>query len=153
MARCEKTRRKCCLRRQRVELSIEPPRRFVVDSRSCGSKRGCCSTHKSVCNTLFPCQERRALAIGPGQCQECQPVRRAMPGSAAGARAGAQSHLRRALVGAGRPDSLRARLRVVVVLNRLREELSGRHRAFNRVRGIFPYVEHKAQPPPTAVQT
>eukprot|EP00962_Isochrysis_galbana_P045827 scaffold18185_cov106-Isochrysis_galbana.AAC.6 len=100
---------------QRVEMvsasgvrgRVEPPKRFVVDSRSCGSKRGCCSTHKSICSTLFPCQERRALAIGPRQCQECrQPVRRARPGSATGARAGAQSHLHGALVGARWPDSL-----------------------------------------------
>eukprot|EP00962_Isochrysis_galbana_P042102 scaffold15661_cov134-Isochrysis_galbana.AAC.2 len=42
----------------------------------------------------------------PGQCQECQPVRRARPGSATGARAGAQSHLHGALVGAGWPDTL-----------------------------------------------
>eukprot|EP00962_Isochrysis_galbana_P028976 scaffold9214_cov138-Isochrysis_galbana.AAC.1 len=116
---------------------VEPPKRFVVDSRSCGSKRGRCSTQKSICSTLFPCQERRALAIGPGQCQECQPVRRARPGSATGARTGAQSHLHGALVGAGWSDALRARLRVVIVLHRLREELSGRHRSFNRVRGVL----------------
>eukprot|EP00962_Isochrysis_galbana_P006094 scaffold1649_cov134-Isochrysis_galbana.AAC.11 len=116
---------------------FEPPKRFVVDSRSCGSKRGCCSTQKSICSTLFPCQERRALAIGPGQCQECQPVRRARPGSAAGARTGAQLHLHGALVGAGWTDAFGARLRVVVVLHRLREELSGRHRLIHRVRGVL----------------
>eukprot|EP00962_Isochrysis_galbana_P060552 scaffold35117_cov129-Isochrysis_galbana.AAC.2 len=32
---------------------------------------------------------------------------------------------------------LRARLRVIFVLHRLREQLSGRHRSFNRVRGIL----------------
>eukprot|EP00962_Isochrysis_galbana_P015172 scaffold4358_cov137-Isochrysis_galbana.AAC.1 len=69
----------------------------IVDSRSCGSKGGGCNTQKSLCSTLFPCQERQALAIGPGKCQQCQPERQARPGSATGARAGAQSHLHRAL--------------------------------------------------------
>eukprot|EP00962_Isochrysis_galbana_P015282 scaffold4390_cov108-Isochrysis_galbana.AAC.1 len=58
---------------------FEPPKRIVVDSRSCGSKGGGCNTQKSLCSTLFPCQERQALAIGPGKCQQCQPVR-TMPG-------------------------------------------------------------------------
>eukprot|EP00962_Isochrysis_galbana_P030202 scaffold9772_cov128-Isochrysis_galbana.AAC.10 len=53
---------------------VEPPKRIVVDSRSCGSKGGGCNTQKSLCSTLFPCQERQALAIGPGKCQQCQPV-------------------------------------------------------------------------------
>eukprot|EP00962_Isochrysis_galbana_P007203 scaffold1940_cov112-Isochrysis_galbana.AAC.8 len=56
---------------------------------------------------------------------------------ATGARAGAQSHLRRALFGAGRADSLRARFRVHVILHRRQDELSGRHRSFNRVRGFL----------------
>eukprot|EP00962_Isochrysis_galbana_P023173 scaffold6967_cov123-Isochrysis_galbana.AAC.4 len=45
---------------------------------------------------------------------QCQPVRRARPRGATGARAGAQLHLHRALFVAGRADPLRARLRVQV---------------------------------------
>eukprot|EP00962_Isochrysis_galbana_P033814 scaffold11376_cov152-Isochrysis_galbana.AAC.1 len=78
---------------------FEPPERIVVDNRSCGSKGGSCNTQKSLCSTLFPCQERQALAICPGKCQQCKPVRMARPGGATGARAGAQSHL------LGRPDA------------------------------------------------
>eukprot|EP00962_Isochrysis_galbana_P041033 scaffold14954_cov122-Isochrysis_galbana.AAC.6 len=50
---------------------------------------------------------------------------------------GAQSHLCRALTGSGRLDSLRARLRVQIVLLRRHDELSGLHRSFNRVSGIL----------------
>eukprot|EP00962_Isochrysis_galbana_P035257 scaffold12054_cov126-Isochrysis_galbana.AAC.1 len=46
-------------------------------NRSCGSKGGCCNTQKSLSSTLFPCQERQALAICPGKCQQCKPVRMA----------------------------------------------------------------------------
>eukprot|EP00962_Isochrysis_galbana_P027920 scaffold8788_cov108-Isochrysis_galbana.AAC.3 len=42
---------------------FEPPKRIVVDSRSCGSKGGGCNTQKRLCSTLSPCQERQALAI------------------------------------------------------------------------------------------
>eukprot|EP00962_Isochrysis_galbana_P026207 scaffold8111_cov110-Isochrysis_galbana.AAC.7 len=73
----------------------------------------------------------------PGKCQQCQPVRRARPRGATSARAGAQLHLHRALFAAGRADPLRARLRVQIVLHRRQNELSGRHRSFNRVRGIL----------------
>eukprot|EP00962_Isochrysis_galbana_P018430 scaffold5316_cov105-Isochrysis_galbana.AAC.3 len=141
----------CSIRRKRFQIfwkgpfecnellqgRFDTPKRIVVDSRSCGSKGGGCNTQKSLCSTLFPCQERQALAIGPGKCQQCQPVRNARPGSAAGARAGAQSHLHRALFGSGRAGSFRARFRVHVGLHRRRSELSGRHRSNNRVRGIF----------------
>eukprot|EP00962_Isochrysis_galbana_P031449 scaffold10253_cov124-Isochrysis_galbana.AAC.2 len=55
-----------------------------------------------------------ALASGPGQGQQCEIVRWARPGGAPGACAGAQSHLRRALVGAVRMGLLGARIQFCV---------------------------------------
>eukprot|EP00962_Isochrysis_galbana_P029073 scaffold9267_cov112-Isochrysis_galbana.AAC.4 len=129
---------------------FKPPKRNAVDSRSCGSKGGGCNTQKSLCSTLFPCHlPRRAassghLAIGPGKCQQCQPVRNARPGSATGARAGAQSHLHRALFGSGRADSFRARFLVHVHVD-LSTSIGGRRQSAEWAVGAPSFEQPRAR--------
>eukprot|EP00962_Isochrysis_galbana_P032085 scaffold10512_cov128-Isochrysis_galbana.AAC.2 len=100
---------------------------WTAEAVNCDSRGGCCDSRRSLCCTHFPCQERAALASGPGQGQQCEIVRWARPGGAPSSCAGAQSHLRRALVGAVRMGPLGARIQFCVGPRRLRDELTGRH--------------------------
>jgi len=67
---------------------FEPPKRNVVDSRSCGSKGGCCDSRRGLCCTHFPCHEPELwTVIKPEPAVRC-----AVPGGATGSRSGAQSY-------------------------------------------------------------
>eukprot|EP00962_Isochrysis_galbana_P049303 scaffold20818_cov112-Isochrysis_galbana.AAC.6 len=108
-----------------------PPKRIVVDSRSCGSKGGGCNTQKSLCSTLFPCQERQALAIGPGSASsasQCARPSQEVPQALAQARNHTCIELFSALEGRTRLEP-GSRFMSTSIGGCVLRELSGRHRS------------------------
>jgi len=68
---------------------FEPPKRNVVDSRSCGSKGGCCDSRRGLLQHSLPLPGAEALDSG-----QAKPAwRRARPGGAQRGRSGGELYL------------------------------------------------------------